>query len=45
MVETPIAGPGKWLHNPAAEALLIRRNQESLARLAALAERRTEPAD
>jgi hypothetical protein len=30
---------------PASEALLARRNVESLARLAALAERRTEPAD
>jgi uncharacterized protein YndB with AHSA1/START domain len=41
--ETPIAGPGKWLHNPATEALLNRRNVESLARLAAIAERRGEP--
>ena len=43
MVETPIAGPGKWLHNPVTEALLVRRNVESLARLAAIAERRTSP--
>jgi hypothetical protein len=43
MHETPIAGPGKWLHNPASEALLDRRNVESLARLAAIAERRSEP--
>ncbi len=42
--EEPIAGPGKWLHNPATEALLTRRNVETLARLAALAERHTEPA-
>ena len=45
MHETPIAGPGKWLHNPASEALLTRRNVESLARLAAIAERRGEPGD
>lgn len=43
MSETPIAGPGKSLHNPATEALLTRRNIESLARLAALTERRTTP--
>ncbi len=43
MEETPTAGPGQWLHNPATEALLIRRNTESLARLTALAERRTQP--
>lgn len=43
MTETPTAGPGKWLHNPLAEALLVRRNSESLARLAAIAERRTGP--
>jgi Polyketide cyclase / dehydrase and lipid transport len=45
MHETPIAGPGKWLHNPASEALLTRRNVEALARLAAIAERRSEPED
>ncbi len=45
MHESPVAGPGHWLHNPVTEALLTRRNTESLARLAALAERRTEPAD
>ena len=44
MTETPTAGPGKWLNNPATEARLI-RNNESLARLAAIAERRTEPQD
>ena len=43
MGETPIAGPGKWLNTPATEALLTRRNTESLARLAAIVERRTEP--
>lgn len=41
MSETPIAGPGKWLHNRATDALLTRRNVESLARLAAITERRT----
>lgn len=45
MHETPVAGPGSWLHNPLTEALLIRRNTESLARLATLAERRTAPID
>ncbi|HEX4392932.1 MAG TPA: SRPBCC family protein [Mycobacterium sp.] len=45
MTETPIAGPGKWAHNPVSEAILVRRNVESLARLAAVAERRTQPAD
>jgi hypothetical protein len=45
MTETPIAGPGKWIHNAATEALLVRRNVEALARLAALAERRTHPDD
>lgn len=43
MHETLIAGPGRWLHNRATEALLARRNTESLARLSALAERRTRP--
>ena len=45
MTETPTAGPGKWLHNPLSEAILVRRNTESLARLCALAERRTAPAE
>jgi hypothetical protein len=45
MEETPVAGPGKWAHNPISEALLVRRNVEALARLAALVERRTEPGD
>jgi hypothetical protein len=45
MRETPSAGPGQWLHNPLSEALLVRRNTEALARLAALVERRTEPRD
>ncbi len=45
MTETPSGGPARWLHNPAFEALLVRRNTEALARLAALAERRTTPAE
>jgi uncharacterized protein YndB with AHSA1/START domain len=38
--EYPVSGIGKAVHNPAFERLLYRRNIESLARLAALAERR-----
>jgi uncharacterized protein YndB with AHSA1/START domain len=45
MTETPVRGPGKWLHNPATESLLHRRNVESLARLTALVERRTSPSE
>jgi uncharacterized protein YndB with AHSA1/START domain len=45
MQETPVAGPGQWLHNPLSEAMLVRRNTESLARLTALVERRTTPAE
>jgi uncharacterized protein YndB with AHSA1/START domain len=43
LTETPISGPGHWLHNRIADAVLHRRNEESLARLAALSERRTAP--
>jgi hypothetical protein len=43
MHEYPTKGPGRWLHNPASEALLVRRNVETLARLTAIAERRTQP--
>jgi uncharacterized protein YndB with AHSA1/START domain len=43
LTETPISGPGRWLHNRIADAILHRRNVESLARLAAMAERRTLP--
>jgi uncharacterized protein YndB with AHSA1/START domain len=43
MLETPVSGPGRWLHNPVADALLHARNVESLARLAALAERPAGP--
>ncbi|WP_375476616.1 SRPBCC family protein [uncultured Jatrophihabitans sp.] len=45
MYEKPSAGPGKWLHNPVAEAVLVRRNTESLARFAALCERRSQPSE
>jgi uncharacterized protein YndB with AHSA1/START domain len=41
--ESPVSGPGGLLHNPLTEALLKARNVETLARLAAMAERRTEP--
>jgi uncharacterized protein YndB with AHSA1/START domain len=43
LTETPIRGPGRWLHNRVADAILHRRNVESLARLAATSERRTSP--
>ncbi len=45
MTEAPLSGPGKWLHNPAADLILKRRNDEALARLSALAERRRVPRD
>ena len=41
LTENPISGPGRWLHNQATDAILHRRNVESLARLAARCERRT----
>ena len=40
--ETPVSGPGEWLHNPLLDLILRRRNVETLARLTAMAERRTE---
>jgi uncharacterized protein YndB with AHSA1/START domain len=43
MVEVPTGGPGLWIHNPLNDRLLVRRNVESLARLAALAERCEHP--
>ena len=43
MQETPVAASSKWLHNPVTDALLIRRNAESLARLTVLVERHTGP--
>jgi uncharacterized protein YndB with AHSA1/START domain len=45
MSETPSAGPGAWVNNPVNEAILLRRNIEALARLRAIAERRTAPSD
>ncbi|MBE7187104.1 SRPBCC family protein [Jatrophihabitans endophyticus] len=45
LAETPSSGPGSWFDNPVAQAALARRNVEALARLAAIAEGRTEPAD
>jgi uncharacterized protein YndB with AHSA1/START domain len=45
MHETPVSGLGNWLHNPLSEAVLLRRNIEALARLAAVAERRTAPSE
>ena len=41
--ETPVDGPGKWLHNPLQDVLLHRRNIESLHRLRATVRRFTEP--
>lgn len=43
LTETPISGPGRWIHNRVADSLLHRRNVESLARLAARCEHRTAP--
>lgn len=40
MKEWPIAGPAKWLHTPLQDAVLRRRNAESLERLAKIAENR-----
>jgi len=45
MHEAPIAGPARWLHNPLSEAVLARRNTETLARLATVAQARTTPDD
>ena len=43
MAETPVSGVGRWLYNRLTDAALAMRNTESLARLAALAERRVSP--
>jgi uncharacterized protein YndB with AHSA1/START domain len=43
MTEQPTNGPGRWLHTPIQEAFLRRRNLESLARLASIAENRPSP--
>jgi len=43
LAEEPVAGFGKWAHNPVLDRVLARRNVEALARLAALSERHTKP--
>jgi uncharacterized protein YndB with AHSA1/START domain len=43
--EEATGGPGWLLRNPVGEGLIYRRNEESSARLAALVERRTVPAE
>ena len=43
--EQGAGGAGRLLRNPVGEALIYRRNVESVARLAALVERRTSPSD
>jgi uncharacterized protein YndB with AHSA1/START domain len=43
--EEGISGAGHLLRNPIGEKLIYRRNVESMARLAALVERRTTPAE
>lgn len=45
LAETPTAGPGAWVNNPLAEALLARRLAEMLDRLRRLAEGRATDAD
>lgn len=40
MAEAPTRGPAQWIDNPAQRFVLRRRNIESLARLATLAEKR-----
>lgn len=40
--EVPVAGPGRWLHNPAMELAIHLRNVETLRRLAFIAENRTD---
>ena len=43
--EEPVGGPGALLRNPVGDAFIHRRNIETLARLAAIAEERTTPAE
>lgn len=43
MIEHPVAGPGRWIPRPLTDAALHLRNQESLQRLAYLAEGRPDP--
>ena len=45
MHETPSAGPGRWLPEHVIDTMLVPRNNEALARLSALVERRTEPSE
>jgi uncharacterized protein YndB with AHSA1/START domain len=45
MYEKPESGPARWLHNPVNEAMLARRNRETLMRLRATVERRTAPSE
>ncbi len=45
MREEPVGGPGVILRNPLGDAFIHRRNIETLHRLAAIAESRTEPAE
>jgi uncharacterized protein YndB with AHSA1/START domain len=45
MGETLVSGPGRALPKPVLDRLINARNQESLARLAALAEQPTAPDD
>lgn len=40
MTEVPTHGPGRWVHNPANDAVLKWRNVETLNRLASIAENR-----
>ena len=43
MAERPVSGPGRWVHNRVADAVLARRNTEALTRLRCLVERPTAP--
>lgn len=45
MTESPMSGPAKWLHNPLQDAMLHRRNRETLQRLRATVRRLTAPAE
>ncbi|MHA3701826.1 SRPBCC family protein [Jatrophihabitans sp. YIM 134969] len=43
ITEVPVSGPGRLMRNPVGHALIDRRNVETLARLAVLAEHRQPP--
>ncbi|GAB2468685.1 SRPBCC family protein [Jatrophihabitans fulvus] len=43
--ETPVSGPGSLVPKPLSDAVIKGRNVESLNRLAALAERRSQPSE